>query len=87
MYYYSTANKSHKANFKEATIAGQAPDKGLYFPVEIPKWNETFIKNIRQLSKAEIGYEILAPYVGESIEKYDLLKKRAPKSLKARVGP
>jgi len=43
MYYYSTANKSHKANFKEATIAGQAPDKGLYFPVEIPRWNETFI--------------------------------------------
>lgn len=73
MYYYSTANKSHKANFKEATIAGQAPDKGLYFPIEIPRWNETFIKNIRQLSKAEIGYEILAPYVGESIQKNDLL--------------
>jgi threonine synthase len=72
MYYYSTANKSHTADFKQATIAGQAPDKGLYFPCEIPQWSKSFINNIHRLSKAEIGYEILAPYVGGVIHKNDL---------------
>ena len=32
MNYYSLAGKSPIADFKEATINGQAPDKGLYFP-------------------------------------------------------
>ncbi|HET7896052.1 MAG TPA: hypothetical protein VFL47_00230, partial [Flavisolibacter sp.] len=32
MNYYSTSNQSLKANFREAAIQGQAPDKGLYFP-------------------------------------------------------
>jgi len=37
MLYYSTNNTSPKVNFKEATINGQAPDKGLYFPESIPE--------------------------------------------------
>ena len=34
--YFSTNNNSPKVNFKEATIKGLAPDKGLYFPEKIP---------------------------------------------------
>ena len=36
MKYYSTNKNSAQVSFKEATIRGQAPDKGLYFP-ETPK--------------------------------------------------
>ena len=32
MFYYSTNKQSPVADFKTATLNGQAPDKGLYFP-------------------------------------------------------
>ena len=32
MNYYSLNKTAPKADFREATIKGQAPDKGLYFP-------------------------------------------------------
>ena len=37
MKYYSTNKQSPIVDFKEATINGQAPDKGLYFPELIPQ--------------------------------------------------
>ena len=42
MLYYSTNNNSPKVDFKEATIRGQAPDKGLYFPETIPLLDKKF---------------------------------------------
>ena len=72
MHYYSTNNKSTKANFKEATIQGQAPDKGLYFPSEIPKLSKEFINDIVRLSKEEIAFKVIEPYVGDSISSNEL---------------
>lgn len=42
MLYYSTNKNSPKVDFREATIKGQAPDKGLYFPEQIPQLDKTF---------------------------------------------
>ena len=67
MLYYSTNNKSVKANFKEATIQGQAPDKGLYFPSVIPRLSQSFFKDIGNLSKEEIALQVIEPYVHDSI--------------------
>ena len=67
MHYYSTNNKAIKANFREATILGQAPDKGLYFPFEIPKLSKKFIEAIEQLPKEEIAFEVMKPYVDDCI--------------------
>ncbi|MGZ3938654.1 MAG: threonine synthase [Flavisolibacter sp.] len=72
MYYYSTSNNSIQADFKQATIEGQAPDKGLYFPSEIPKLSRDFIQNIDRLSKEEIAFTIIQPYVGDSITNGEL---------------
>ena len=72
MEYYSTNNKSSRVNFREATIAGQAPDKGLYFPCEIPKLSKQFIDKIEQLSKEEIAFEVIKPYVGDTIASSEL---------------
>lgn len=72
MKYYSTNHNSPIVSFKEATIKGQAPDKGLYFPETIPTLPEDLIKNISQFSKEEIAYRVIAPYVGEAIPKNEL---------------
>ena len=67
MNYYSLNKISPTVYFEEATVKGQAPDKGLYFPSEIPKLNRSFIANIKSYSKEEIGFKVMKPYVGESI--------------------
>lgn len=67
MLYYSTQNPSHKVSFKEATIRGQAPDKGLYFPEHIPALPDGFIADIETFSKEEIALQVMAPFVGDTI--------------------
>lgn len=74
MHYYSTNNKSITADFKEATIQGQAPDKGLYYPSEIPKLSKKFIDEIESLSKEEIALKVIEPYVGKTIPQNELKK-------------
>lgn len=74
MLYYSTNKQSPKATFKEATIRGQAPDKGLYFPESLPKIPEGFIENINKLSKEEIAFTAIKPFVGNTIPE-DVLQK------------
>ncbi|HYH14937.1 MAG TPA: threonine synthase [Flavisolibacter sp.] len=67
MLYYSTNHQSEKVNFKTATIQGQAPDKGLYFPDRIPQLPYSFIKELHRLSKEEIAFEVSKPYVENEI--------------------
>jgi threonine synthase len=74
--YYSLNKQSPIASFKEATIRGQAPDKGLYFPEKIPQVDKELIKKIRELSNEEIAYKIIRPYVGETIRCSDPLPIR-----------
>ena len=73
MLYYSTNNNSPKVDFKEATIRGLAPDKGLYFPETIPSLERNFIENMSQYSKEEISFIVIQPYVGSAIPAGDLL--------------
>jgi threonine synthase len=74
MRYFSLNNKNNFVDFKEATLQGQAPDGGLYFPENIPTWNDDFIRNLKTKSKTEIGFEIMAPYVGNTIPEKELYR-------------
>ena len=74
MQFYSLNNHSVKANFEEATLTGQAPDKGLYFPESIPQLSEAFIKNIQEYPKEEIALAVIRPYAGECIPEIELRK-------------
>jgi threonine synthase len=74
MNYYSLNKKAATVDFREATIKGQAPDKGLYFPERIPIVAADTIKNIGNFSKEELALEIMLPYVGNTISKPDLQK-------------
>ena len=67
MKYYSTNKNSPAVDFREATIKGQAPDKGLYFPEAIPQVDNKLIKNIEDYSNEEIAFHIIKPYVGDTI--------------------
>ncbi|MBC7628235.1 threonine synthase [Ferruginibacter sp.] len=72
MQYYSTNSQSPKVDFKQATIKGQAPDKGLYFPEQIPMLPKEFIENITNYSDEEIAYQVIKPYVGDAIPDAEL---------------
>lgn len=70
--YYSTNKLSPAVSFREATIKGQAPDKGLYFPDSIPKLSSDFIASLGALSKGDIAYHIIKPYVAGEIPDAEL---------------
>ena len=72
MKYYSTNKQSPVVGFKEATILGQAPDKGLYFPQNIPTLSPAFFNEINKLSAEEIAFRVIRPYVGDSIPETEL---------------
>ncbi len=72
MQFYSLHKKSPSVNFKDAAINGQAPDKGLYFPETIPQLKKEWIDNIENISNEEIAFEVIKPYVGNTINENDL---------------
>ena len=68
MQYYSLQKQSPNVDFRTAAITGQAPDKGLYFPMEIPKFTAVQIENFKTLDKASLAFEVMRPYVGGTID-------------------
>ncbi|HEV8508650.1 MAG TPA: threonine synthase, partial [Chitinophagaceae bacterium] len=74
MNYYSLNKQSPAVDFKEASIRGQAPDNGLYFPEHIPVFDTSFFHNLEKMDDEEIAYHVIQPYVSESIPG-DILKQ------------
>jgi threonine synthase len=74
MNYYSLNKTAPNVSFREATIKGQAPDKGLYFPETIPVIDPSVINNIDGYSKEELAFLIMEPYVGDTIDKKSLYR-------------
>jgi threonine synthase len=72
MKYYSLNNRLHKVSFKDAAITGIAPDKGLYFPENIPQLDADFIENIENYTEADIAYKVIAPFIGDEIPEAEL---------------
>lgn len=74
MNYYSTNRQSPIVGFKEASIKGQAPDKGLYFPETLPQLDKEFISNIKNYSNEEIAFRVIKPYIGKEIPEAELFR-------------
>lgn len=74
MQYFSTQKQSASVTFREATISGQAPDKGLYFPEKIPLLPKDFLSSFRTKSKALVAFEVIKPYVGNEIPDAELYR-------------
>ncbi len=72
MLYYNLNDHTEKVDFKTAAVRGQGNQKGLFFPAEIPVLSADFWKKFPQLSKAEIAFEVLWPYVQGSLTEQEL---------------
>jgi threonine synthase len=72
MKYYSLNKNAPVVDFKEATIRGLAPDKGLYFPERIPLLEKEFIQEINNYSNEEIAFKVINPYAGAVIPENEL---------------
>ena len=67
MQYYSLHNPQLKVDFREATILGQAPDKGLFFPESIPTYSAEEWEELFHLPAEQMAFRIMQPYVGDTI--------------------
>ncbi len=74
MQFYSLNKQAPKVDFKTAAINGLAPDKGLYFPEHIPQVKKELIEDIEHYSNEAIAFEIIRPYVGDTIPKEELFR-------------
>ena len=65
--FFSTNGHFERVNFRQALLMGQAPDKGLFMPEQIPRIPESIIEEFPKMSYAQIAYEVVKPYLGDLI--------------------
>jgi len=58
----STNGQSPAVNLREALLAGQAPDRGLYFPEAFPRLSQDEIAAFARLPYSEIAFRVLSRY-------------------------
>ena len=69
---YSTNNKEHFTNLKDAVLKGLPEDNGLYMPSHIPVLPKDFIDNIESFSIQEIAFTICKALFNSTIPENDL---------------
>lgn len=67
MNFYSLDQKAPEVSFREAALRGLAPDRGLYFPKQIPVLPEAFWKGLHKRDFLDAAYELMAPYTGDTL--------------------
>ena len=61
--FFSTNGHPERIDFRDALLAGQASDKGLYMPESIPQIPLSKVLSFSLMSYPEIAYEVIHPYV------------------------
>ncbi|WP_336986997.1 threonine synthase [Altererythrobacter aquiaggeris] len=74
MQYQSTRGSAEALSFEEVTLAGLAPDGGLYVPVRWPKFGEAEIAAMAGLPYAQLAQRVMQPFVGDSLTPERLLQ-------------
>ena len=67
MKYYSLNRKAADTDFPHAVREGLAPDRGLYFPEQVPHRSDLFGKDWHKTNFHELCYQAIKPFVGGSI--------------------
>lgn len=67
MKFHSLNDPKLQTSFREAVIAGIAPDRGLYFPQNIKALPKDFFENIESLSPQQIAFAAIHQFVGGDI--------------------
>lgn len=60
--YRSTNGQAPPVSLREALLAGQAPDRGLYLPTALPRWSPAEIAALADRPYPEIAAHVLAPF-------------------------
>ena len=69
--FHSTNRQSPAVNLREALLAGQAPDRGLYFPEKFPRLTPGEIAAFAGLPYHEIAFRVLAKFTAGLIPDAD----------------
>ncbi len=70
--FHSTNGQSPPVNLREALLAGQAPDRGLYFPQQFPRLTPGEIAAFAKLPYHEIAFRVLSKFTEDIIPRTDL---------------
>lgn len=65
MTYFSTRGNAPVQTFSQILLGGLAPDGGLYLPIRYPQVSRTELDAWRQLSYAELAFEILRKFADD----------------------
>ncbi len=71
--FYSTNLKTEPVTFRKALLKGIAPDRGLFFPEEIPQINHEELKGFQDLDYPEIAFAVMSKFLRAQIEDTELL--------------
>ncbi|MCL6250659.1 threonine synthase [Altererythrobacter sp. KTW20L] len=74
MEYISTRGSAGALDFEGVTLAGLAPDGGLYVPRDYPRFSEAEIAAMRGLPYAELAVRVMLPFVTPSLSEDELRK-------------
>ncbi len=70
--FYSTKNPQKLVDLKEAVLRSLPADNGLYMPQKIGKLEDSFWKKWRELSFAEMGFQIASAIFEDGVPSQDL---------------
>lgn len=72
MKYVSTRGNAPALSFEDVVLTGLAADGGLYVPETIPEFSDQEIASWKGLSYQELAFQVMSPFVAESIPEDDL---------------
>jgi len=72
--YLSLGNKKDIVSFKKALFNGLAPDKSLYYPIEVQKLSENFWKDLQKMDNFSLALDVMKGYINEEIPEESLLE-------------
>lgn len=67
IHYYSTNHQADTVTFQEALFQGLAPDGGLYFPDQFPRFSADELKALHGASLPEVAQHVLQKWFGDEI--------------------
>lgn len=90
MRYHSTRGNSPTLDFEQVTLAGLAPDGGLYVPESWPTLSQAEIAGLTGLSYVDTAVAVMTPFVGDALttaELRDLCARAYGRFAHAAVAP
>lgn len=70
--YHSTNGQAPPVPLRDALLAGQAPDRGLYLPTELPRLSPAELAALARLTYPEMAARVLAPFTAGLLDRDEL---------------